>query len=165
MQLSNNFWNLWLVTTFKTKWTYFEKNTCKQTSIEDIIQYSLGNRLSQTIILSSQTFFLWLQPFLILWVKRTTENQKMRIFIHFINHLMVFKVLLRKAPLWKRANAKICFFQNFQVRQCNFFLSSNFMWKICSFELYYVGVAQSLKEWEKGQISKICLTLLQFFHF
>ena len=64
---------------------------------------------------------------------------------------MVFKLLVNNTPMWKMANEKIWFFfKIFTVRQCNFFLNSNSIWKICSFEVHYVDVAQKIRELAEG---------------
>ena len=53
------------------------------------------------------------------------------------------------------------FFKISNVKMCMFFLNSNSVCKICSFEVYYGDVAKKLNEWVRGQFGKICINYPQ----
>ena len=58
----------------------------------------------------------------------------------------MFKVLVHNATMWKKKkNRKFDFFK---IQTTYFFLNINSVWKMCSFEVHYDGVAQKLKDWE-----------------
>ena len=77
---------------------------------------------------------LWVQLFLILWVKSNTKNWKLNFFVHFFNLPKPSKVLLHNAPMWNRANKKIHFFQSFDKKNMytffnyQFYIKNLFFW-------------------------------------
>ena len=90
------------------------------------------------------------QKFFVLWVKSIPKMEELSKSDYIYVWFWPVKVLVHNAPMWHLCEIgqkrNFDFFQIFDFKQCFSLLNLNCKWKMCSFEVHYVDVAQKITE-------------------
>ena len=120
-------------------------NTKKDVLLKDV---SIRSRLSQTIVLSSQTNKIKLSTtFSHSFGQKNYRKLKIEKFCPFFKPAQAVQNFTIKHTYLKKGQLEnLIFFKISTVKKWIFFFDINFVWKICSFEVNFVDATQKLRE-------------------